>query len=239
VGISNVSVEAFFERPMLRKPVLVEGLPGIGFVANIVGLHLVKELKAKIFCEIHSQFFQAIAFTTGKGYVRPPVNELYYAKTGADSDLIILYGNTQASTVRGQYELSSKILDIAEMNGCRTIVTIGGLKRSSPPSTPRVFCTATDKETLKKVISLGASPFQGRVYGAAGLLLGLARLRGLSGYCILVETLGLYPDALAAKVALDFLSKSLSLPLNPSNLDRAVELTRRLLGMSGEESPKY
>ncbi|MBS7651188.1 MAG: PAC2 family protein [Candidatus Bathyarchaeia archaeon] len=234
-----MSTEVFFERPMLREPVLVEGLPGIGFVANIVGLHLVKELRAKIFCEIHSPFFQAVALTTGKGYVRPPVNELYYAKTCTDIDLIILYGNTQASTGRGQYELSSKILDIAEMSGCRTIITVGGLKRNSQPSTPRVFCTATDKETLKKVMSLGASPFQGRVYGAAGLLLGLARLRGLIGYCILVETLGIYPDALAAKVALDFLSKSLSLPLDPSNLNRAVELTRRLLGIHGEESPKY
>ncbi|MGQ9543021.1 MAG: PAC2 family protein [Candidatus Bathyarchaeia archaeon] len=234
-----MSIHILSEKPVLREPVLVEALPGIGIVANIVGLHLVRELKARLFCEVYSPFFQAISFTNGKGYVRPPVNELYYARGEGGMDLIILYGNTQALTGKGQYELSSKILNIAQESGCKTVVTVGGLKRSSAPSAPRVFCTATDKETLERVTSLGASPFQGRVYGAAGLLLGLARLRGLRGYCILVETLGLYPDALAAKVALSFLSKCLNLTLKTSNLDRAVEMTRRLLGIPIEEPSKY
>ena len=34
-----------YEPPVLTDPVLIEGLPGIGFVANIAALHLVQELK--------------------------------------------------------------------------------------------------------------------------------------------------------------------------------------------------
>ncbi len=231
-----MSASFFSEMPQLKEPVLVEALPGIGFVANIVGLHLIRETNAKRFCALHSPSFQAIVLTTEDGGVRPPANEIYYTKTGTRNDLVILYGNTQALSVEGQYELSSKTLEIAQDLGCRTVVTIGGLKRDSAPVPPRVFCTATDKDILDKITHLGASTLLGRVYGAAGLLLGLAKLRGMNGYCILVETLGLYPDALAARVALDFLSKSLEFKVNVSSLDRAVEMTHKLLGESDQES---
>jgi len=227
--------ESFVDRPQLKDPVLVEALPGIGFVANIVGLHLIRELQAKCFCALRSPSFQPIALTADDGSVRTPMNELYCAKTEAKNDLIILYGNTQALTVEGQYELSSTILNISESLGCRNVVTIGGLKKDSAPDTPGVFCTATDKETLEAALGLGASTIQGRVYGAAGLLLGLAGLRGMRGYCVLVETLGLYPDALAARVAVDFLSRCLGLTVDTSGLDRAVEATQKLLGDSRRE----
>ncbi len=101
------------ERPKLNNPILIEGLPGIGFVANIAALHLIKELKAKLFARIFSSSFQDFAVTTGDGGARSPINELYYVKReGAENDLIIWFGNTQALTTVGQYELCGKVLDI-------------------------------------------------------------------------------------------------------------------------------
>ena len=51
------------EKPELNNPILIEGLPGIGFVANIAALHLIKELKAKRFVQIFSSSFQDFAVT--------------------------------------------------------------------------------------------------------------------------------------------------------------------------------
>jgi proteasome assembly chaperone (PAC2) family protein len=70
-----------FEKPKLKNPVLIEGLPGIGFVANVATLHLIRELKATRFAEIHCAAFQDLAVTTEGGGTRYPVNELYYWKT--------------------------------------------------------------------------------------------------------------------------------------------------------------
>ena len=70
------------EKPTLNDPILIEGLPGIGFVANIAAIHLIKELKAKRFVQIFSSSFQDFAITTGDGGARTPINELYYAKAG-------------------------------------------------------------------------------------------------------------------------------------------------------------
>src|SRR5512138_2332356 len=115
------------ENPQLNNPVLVEGLPGIGFVANIAALHLIKQLKAKRFVQIFSSSFQDFAVTTETGGARTPVNELYYVKRNdGGRDLIIWYGNTQALTTVGQYELVGKVLDIVEDFGCHFIISIGG-----------------------------------------------------------------------------------------------------------------
>ena len=224
-------ITSFVEKPELHDPILIEGLPGIGFVANIACLHLINELKAKKFCEIHSSSFQALSVTTDKGLLRPPLNELYYVHDESYShDLIILFGNTQALSAKGQYELCDKILDIAEDRDSRMVITIGGLKRDHVPSSPKAYCTATDLDTLDETMRLGADKIQGRVFGVAGLLLGLAKLRGLRGFCILSETPGLYPDALAAKVALEFLSRYLAVTVDLSRLDTAVEVSSKLMG---------
>ena len=69
------------ERPKLKDPILIEGLPGIGFVANIAALHLIKELKAKRFVQIFSSSFQDFAVTTENGGALSPINELYYVKS--------------------------------------------------------------------------------------------------------------------------------------------------------------
>ena len=73
-----VCLTKIYEKPVMTDPVLIEGLPGIGFVANIAALHLIQELKARLFAEIRSSSFQDFATTTESGEVRSPTNELYY-----------------------------------------------------------------------------------------------------------------------------------------------------------------
>jgi len=218
------------ERPHLRKPVLIEGLPGIGFVANIVALHLISELKAKKFCQIDSSSFQAFSLTSQGGSFRHPTNELYYSSVQSmDRDLIILFGNSQAGDPRGQYDLCKRILDVAQSLGSEFVLTIGGLRRESISSEPRVFCAASDKEILDTAKSLGAGVMRGQIYGVAGLLIGLARLRKIKGLCVLSETSGLFADVAAARSALKFTCNFLGLNIDHSRLDQAIEENKRLL----------
>jgi uncharacterized protein (TIGR00162 family) len=138
-----VCIIEIYERPKLENPVLIEGLPGIGFVANIAALHLIHELKAQRFAEIHSSTFQDLAVTTEDGGARCPTNELYYYKSqNGGRDLIIWYGNTQALTTSGQYELCGRILDVAEEFGCHYIVTLGGFRQEEIKTTPQIYCAA-------------------------------------------------------------------------------------------------
>lgn len=223
-----------YEKPKLNDPILIEGLPGIGFVANIAALHLIKELKAKRFAEIISASFQDFAVTTEEGGARSPINELYYCKRDdGNRDLIIWYGNTQALTTFGQYELCGKVLDIAQELGCRFVISLGGFKKDEVKATPDVYSAATDNETLSQALSLETKVMVGHIFGIAGLLIGLSKLRSLKGFALLVDTLGMYPDANAARSALEILSRYLNLKIDLTRLSIAAEETKKILESFG------
>lgn len=222
------------EKPKLNDPILIEGLPGIGFVANIATLHLINELKAKRFAEIVSSSFQDFAVTTKTGGAYTPTNELYYVKQeNGGRDLILWHGNTQALTTVGQYELCGKVLDIAEELGCRFVISIGGFKKNESPSIPAMYSAATDQETLKEALDLGTKIMVGHIFGVAGILIGMCRLRKLKGFALLVDTLGMYPDANAARYALTTLNKYLGLNVDLSKLDASAEHIKQMLKAFG------
>jgi uncharacterized protein (TIGR00162 family) len=222
------------EKPQLNNPVLIEGLPGIGFVANIATLHIIQELKAKEFGEIHSSSFQDFAITAEQGKTNAPRNELYYYKgQNSERDLILLYGNTQALTTMGQYELCGRVLDVAEDLGCKYIITIGGLRREEKITTPKLYCAASNREALKDAKSMGAEILGGQIFGIAGLLIALGKLRGIRGFCLLAETAGYYPDAQAARVTLKPICEMLHLNIDLNRLDVAAETTKKILESFG------
>jgi uncharacterized protein (TIGR00162 family) len=222
------------EKPSLNDPILIEGLPGIGFVANIAAQHLIKELKAKRFAQVFSSSFQDFAVTTGDGGARSPINELYYAKrTDGGRDLIIWYGNTQALTTVGQYELVGKILDIAAEFGCRFVISIGGFKKDEAVAVPGIYSTATDLETMQQALDLGTKVMVGHVFGIAGLSVGLARIRDMKGFSLLVDTPGMNPDVNAARYALLTLCKYLDLTVDLTNLESSGEDIKKMLESFG------
>jgi uncharacterized protein len=223
-----------YEKPKLNNPILIEGLPGIGFVANIATLHLINELNAKRFAEIVSASFQDFAVTTETGGAHTPINELYYVKReDGGRDLILWHGNTQALTTFGQYELCGKVLDTVEELGCRFVISIGGFKKDESPSVPAMYSAATDQETLREALDLGTKIMVGHIFGVAGILIGMCRLRKLRGFALLVDTLGMYPDANAARYALTALGKFLGLDVDLSRLDASAERIKRMLEAFG------
>ncbi len=222
------------ERPTLNDPILIEGLPGIGFVANIAALHLIKEFKAKRFVQIFSSSFQDFAVTTGDGSALSPINELYYVKREDNGrDLIIWYGNTQALTTIGQYELCGKVLDLAQEFGCRFVVSIGGFKKEEAQPVPGIYSTATDEETMQVALDLGTKVMVGHVFGIAGLSVGLAGIRGMKGFSLLVDTPGMNPDINAARYALIMLGKYLNLQIDLTRVEESETEIKNILESFG------
>jgi uncharacterized protein (TIGR00162 family) len=222
------------EKPKLNDPILIEGLPGIGFVANIAALHLIRELKAKRFVQIFSSSFQDFAVTTGDGRALSPINELYYVKReDGGRDLIIWYGNTQALTTVGQYELVGRVLDLAQEFGCRFIISIGGFKKEEAQPIPGIYSTATDLDTIQEALDLGTKVMVGHVFGIAGLSVGLARIRDLKGFSLLVDTPGMDPDVNAARYALTALGKYLKLNVDLSKLEESGGEIKKVLESFG------
>src|SRR5512136_44780 len=99
------------ERPKLRNPIFVEGLPGVGNVGKLAAEHLVDQLKAVKFVEMYSKYFPPQVLVNDSGTIRLVSNEMYYVKRDdAAHDIVILIGDYQGLTPDGQYELSDRTL---------------------------------------------------------------------------------------------------------------------------------
>jgi uncharacterized protein len=176
--------------PQLENPVLVEGLTGLGNIGLIAARHLIESTAAKVFAELYSPYFPDIVVVNKDGTCRPPRYQFYAAKT-PKSHYIILTGDSQPSIedTLAHYDLCDEILNFAEKFGTKFIVTIGGAVTSKPGND--VYIAATSEELAQKHLDKGTQIYgEGRIIGATGLLLGLAKKRGWEGICLLGATTG-------------------------------------------------
>ncbi|MEM2885464.1 MAG: PAC2 family protein, partial [Thermoproteota archaeon] len=108
--------------------------------------------------------------------------------------------------------------------------TMGGHAAVSENSS-RVMCFATDKRMLAKAVEAGAvqAPRGTPIVGISGVLVALAKLKGVPAVCFLGETVGLAPDFRAAKNVLAAVAKMLSLEVDLSPLDAGARGLSKLL----------
>ncbi|MEM2849225.1 MAG: PAC2 family protein [Candidatus Bathyarchaeia archaeon] len=222
------SLVKFYDTPKLENPILIEGLPGIGLVASLTAHYIIERFKANKFCDIKSPFFKPIAVVDKDGRLKTPINSLYYIKTPSEArgDLIVLYGNNQAATFTGQNELSETILDLASKFGCVAIVTLGGFSTLTPSSPPKVYYATNHLEYASTFEKMGLKELSGRVYGMAGVLIGLAKLRGMRSICLLGEVKSGEIGRDATREILKVLSVFLNLHIDLTGLEKCLDHVR-------------
>lgn len=215
----------------LKNPVLVEGLPGLGMVGRITARYLAKQLKAKKLAKLYSPHFPYYVLVNKKGSVRLLHGEFFFWKNEAgENDFIFFTGDSQAQTIEGQYEVASSILDFAEKNNVKIVVTLGGY-RKEVEKTPRVVAVSTSPSLLNEALKAKAVPSSAGnpIVGTAGLLLGLAKFRKIDAICLLGETRGYLPDPRAAKSVIEVLQKMLKIKVDLSGLDKEIEKSKEIV----------
>ncbi len=228
------ATEVIIEKEVrLEKPILIEGLPGLGLVGKLAADHMIKELKAEKFATMHSPHFPPQVVIQDDGTVRMMQNEFFYwqAEKKTQNDLIFIVGDHQGSTPPSHYEITGKTLEIAEMYNTNVIYTLGGYATGHLPRKPKVFGAVTNKKHQKKLKTAGVS-FEktgGGIVGAAGLLLGMGKLNGLDGVCLMGETHGQIIDARSAKSVLEVLNTLLKVDVDLSTLEKRAKETEKMI----------
>ena len=216
------------KKPKLNKPILIEGLPGIGNVGKVTVDFMIDELKAKKLYEITSYAFPHSVFVNEENLVELPKIELYYKKVNGN-DLLLLAGDVQPIDEESSYEFSDKILDIAQEFKTKEIITLGGIGLSSIPKKPKVFCTANSKKIIKKY---NHKQLNGKIYGVvgpivgvSGLLLGLAVQRDIEAIAFLAETYShpMYLGVKGAREILKILNNKLKLNITVNKLEKEID----------------
>lgn len=223
------------KKPKLKNPIFIEGLPGVGNVGRISAGYLVEELKAVKFAELYSSHFMPFVLLQKGSGVHVLKNEFYYWKpkgrTGKrrQRDMIILIGDSQSINPEGHYEIVEEILKYIKKFGVKEMITLAGLGVGEKKDNPEVIGAVNDPKLVKKYrkygINFATSDKVGTIVGASGLLLGLGKIDGIDGLCLLGETSGipLIPDPKSAEAVLNTLTKILDIKVDTSKIQKKVK----------------
>ncbi|MBN2566829.1 PAC2 family protein [Candidatus Woesearchaeota archaeon] len=234
---------ADLDLPKLNRPILIEGLPGIGNVGKVAVDFIVDELKAKRLLSLTSYHMPHSVFVNEDNLIELPQITLFYVKRkGKANDLLLLTGDVQPIDEVSCYEFSDLLLDQFQRLGGSDIITLGGIGLQEEPKEPKVYCTGTTAEAIgryQKDSGMAANLYGivGPIVGVSGLLLGLAGRRSIAGVSMLAETFGhpMYLGVKGARGILQVLNAKLELGLDLEQLDKEIEeLETKVMGKVDE-----
>lgn len=198
-------------QPGLKNPVVVASFPGVGGVGVTTARLLIDFLGAKLFAELYSPFLPDYTPVSPDGLCSLLKYDFY---ASIERNIVVLIGEEQPppDDIPAYYDICGEILDFMENINCAIIFTVDGIPTIYPQRT--VYVAGTSKRIILECVDMGAKVYaDGRIIGLSGLLLGLAKLRGIDGACILTSVTDLISDKAAAFDAYNFLRRILGLGL--------------------------
>jgi proteasome assembly chaperone (PAC2) family protein len=222
--------------------------PGIANVSTIVATYLRRKLDFKELGEIDaSYFFDPIGIVVKDSLVEAPQfpqSKFYYWKNiSGGTDTILFMGEDQPTSKN--YELANCVLDIALRFQVKRIYTCAAaLTRIHHTELPRVWGVATNHQAangLKKYDLIQRGNLQ--IAGLNGLLLGVAKERGIEGICLLGEVPAYathIQNPMAALGIIKVLTEMLDVKIDITELEQlASEVGERIKQVAAEAMGEY
>ncbi|MBP7217011.1 MAG: PAC2 family protein [Candidatus Omnitrophica bacterium] len=218
------------KRPKLKNPCLVVAWPGMGEVAFKAAQYLIEQLNATEFASLApDEFFYLTGSLVQDGILslpELPYGKFYFWKNPENKpsnkknarDLIIFLSNAQPDLARAE-KYCQLILTLAKDYNVKTVVSMASMPQAiDHTQDPAVWFTGTSKEVNDSFKGYQMNLLsQGQISGMNGLFLGMAKVKGFAGLCILGE-IPLYTlqieNPKAAFVVLEALTRILGIKLD-------------------------
>jgi proteasome assembly chaperone (PAC2) family protein len=237
-----------YKEPELKNPTMFCGWPGIGNIGIYAVDSLREALKAEEFGEIEPwDFFNPRKVSIEEGLLKDlefPSNKFYFKRIG-NQDLIFFIGQEQPAEARIRYAEGKKayvianlVLDVAEKFNCRRIYTSGAaVTQIHHTAKPRVWAVPNKQSLIKEIKQYENTTLmsetegkssQGTITGLNGLLLGVAKKRGMEAICLMGEIPyylqgAPWPYPKGSKSVLEVLAKILDAKIDLSQLDELAQ----------------
>jgi proteasome assembly chaperone (PAC2) family protein len=164
---------------------MVAALPDMGNVAGIGLAYLAKKLEAKVYAELYSYWPPFVSHKDGIIDYRQ-ASYRFYSVEG--HNLLIFTGDFNPAEPRRLYEVCYEVLDMAQKMDVRSLYSIGAAFRQ-PTTSDRVYAAANSAAMVVPLKEAGIEMLQGegQISGFNGLIMGLAKERGIDAACLLGE----------------------------------------------------
>jgi len=242
-----------FKEPKLKNPELFCGWPGIGNI-GLIAIDTLKEvLMAEEFAEIEPwDFFYPEKVSIKDGLLKElefPSNKFYYQRL-KNRDVIFFIGEKQPTegermyaTGEKAYQIANLVLDVAEKFGCHRVYTSGAcVSPVHHTMKPRVVSVLSSDKLAEEVTTypntiliseMGSRETEGVITGLNGLLLAVAKNRGLESICLMGEisdwlSASPFPYPKASKAVLEVFANILGIRIDLTVLD---EMTAQIEGV--------
>jgi uncharacterized protein (TIGR00162 family) len=237
-----------YARPKLKSPNLIAAWPGISDVSMLVANYLIKKLNFKELAVIKaSHFFDPIGVAVRNNLVESPQfpqsNFYYWKNEGKESDIILFIGEDQPAT-KG-YELAHCVIDVGIKFQVKRIYTCAAaITRIHHTEQPRVWGVATVPQLMNELKTYDLMQRGNlQIAGLNGLLLGVAKERGIEGICLLGEV-PMYAtriqNPMAALAILKVLPKMLDIEIDTYELAQlASEAKEKMKQIASEAMGEY
>ncbi len=241
-----------YKEPQLEKPALIASWPGIGNIGLIAVDTLREMVKAEEFGEIEPwDFFYPKKALIRNGELEDlefPASKFYFKRTET-RDVMFFIGEEQPAG-RGRayaegekaYQMANLVLDVAIKFGCQRVYTSGAAVAPIHHTTrPKVWAVPNTGNLIDEVKNYPNTILmsdiervrgQGNITGLNGLLLGVARKRGLEAICVMGE-IPIYLQGLplpypkASKSVLEVLTAALGIEIETEEIDTVIESSER------------
>ena len=203
---------------------MVCGLPGSGYVGKLAADYLVTVFKAKKVAEFYAASFPPHINISEEGLALKLKGDLYHAETGQGNDLLIFTADAQPATSAGEYELAEAVLEEAKKLRAELVFSLAAYITGSFGKERRVYGTATSLDLLPRLSENGVRIMkEGGISGMNGVIIGLAKLRGMEGVSLLGETSGYLLDPAASHSVLESLSRILGVKIDMTSIEERAK----------------
>ena len=252
----------YIREPDLIEPIMIASWPGIGNIGLIAVDSMRRALHAEEMAYIEPWDF----FYPNKVIIRGgelvdmqfPSSEFYYKRTDK-CDLIFFVGEEQPAEGGRVYAEGSKayvianmVLDVAEKYRCRRIYTSGAaVAPIHHTAYPRVWAVPNNSALLPEIrgytntilmSDIEGRGGEGQITGLNGLLLGVAKRRGIDAICVMGE-IPIYlqgfpfPYPKASKSVLEALMSALGIWVDTEHLNTFAQQNEHELSDLYEKLP--
>lgn len=242
--VKMANIVTYDYKPTLKKPVLIEGLPGVGNVGKIAADFICEKLNGKKFATILSEDLPQQVVLDDECVAKAIDNELWYADINGN-DVVFLLGDAQGTTTQGQFNLSKLVMDIVLPYDPSMIITLGGYGTGNIVTDPRILGAVSDSKLKTKMEEHGVGFYpgepQGGIVGCAAILLAMGKAYGIDSICIMGETSGYVLDHKSARKVISVLGSIFGTEFDTSDMqteiDKLEEINRQAQ-VAFVESPK-